>query len=139
MGKYMKIKTSTFTVSISLLLVLTCSDIHAHSWEAPQIEAQEKNPIPLNAGSIKSGKVIFTELCSTCHGDNAEGLKSEESGLEKNTENLRKRLKGHSDGDFFWKIQNGKGERPSFSKELAEMQIWNVINYIKSIDNQGAK
>jgi mono/diheme cytochrome c family protein len=135
----MKVKVSTLTVFISFIFVLTCSGILAHSWEAPKIEAQRKNPMLLNSGSISSGKVTFTELCSTCHGDNAEGLKSEETGLEKNTGNLKKRLKGHSDGDFFWKIQNGKGEMASFSKELTETQIWNVINYIKSIDNQGAK
>ena len=38
----------------------------------------------------------------------------------------------HTDGDFFWKIQNGKGEMPSFKEDLSGNDIWNVINYIKS-------
>ncbi len=129
-------KTIIISMSISFFLAIQSGYVSAHSWEAPKKEAQRKNPTPLTPASICSGKTIFTELCSHCHGENATGLKSEETGLEKNTGNLYKRLMSHSDGDFFWKIRNGKGEMPSFADELNENQIWDVINYIKSTDNK---
>jgi mono/diheme cytochrome c family protein len=132
MNNTLPCRTISISIFISFFLAATNGYIFAHSWEAPKAEAQLKNPTPFTAESINDGKAMFKELCSHCHGDNAEGLKPEETGLEKNTGNLHKRLKSHSDGDFFWKIQNGKDEMPSFSKELTENQIWDIINYIRS-------
>jgi mono/diheme cytochrome c family protein len=139
MGKPLQFTIMTFSVFVSLILIIPSGNVLAHSWEAPKIEAQRKNPTPLTPSSITSGKATFLELCSHCHGDNAKGLKSKETGLKKNTGNLYKRLKDHSDGDFYWKIQNGKGEMPSFSKELTETQTWDIINYIRNTGNQNAK
>ena len=114
--------------------VFYCSDLQAHSWEAPREEAQQRNPLESDTASINIGKEIFLQNCSECHGNNAEGLKSAQTGLAKDTGNLPKRLKSHSDGDFFWKIKNGKGDMPSFRNELTEEQIWQVIIYISNID-----
>ena len=134
--KILPIKTIIISIFFLFFLVISTGIIFAHSWEAPKEEAQRKNPTPFTLTSINSGKAIFTELCSHCHGDNAEGLKAETTGLENNTGNLYKRLTSHSDGDFFWKIQKGKGEMPSFSNELTENQVWDIINYIRNIGNQ---
>lgn len=136
MDKTLPIKTISISIFISFLLALSTRYIYAHSWEAPNKDAQRKNPTPFTPTSINNGKTLFTELCSHCHGDNAEGLTAEKTGLEKNTGNLYKRLTSHSGGDFFWKIKKGKGEMPSFSNELTENQIWDIINYIRSIGNQ---
>ncbi len=136
MTKTSLFKTIIISMSISFFLAFQSGYIFAHSWEAPKKEAQRNNPTPFTPKSINNGKTIFIELCSHCHGESATGLKSEETGLEKNTGNLYKRLMSHSDGDFFWKIRNGKGEMPSFADELNENQIWDVINYIKSTGNK---
>ncbi len=53
-------------------------------------------------------------------------------GLEKSPPNLKERIKMHPDGDFFWKIQEGRGDMPSFNEDLTEEQIWEVINFIRS-------
>jgi mono/diheme cytochrome c family protein len=47
--------------------------------------------------------------------------------------NLVMRLRNHSEGDFFWKISNGRGLMPGFEDQLRETQIWDVINFIKSL------
>jgi mono/diheme cytochrome c family protein len=38
---------------------------------------------------------------------------------------------GHSDGDFAWKIAEGRGPMPPWKAVLNESQIWDVVNYIK--------
>jgi len=101
---------------------------------APKEAAQKQNPISLNQDSVSSGKEIYTQNCAYCHGDNARGLSSESTGFQKDTPNLIQGLKNHSDGDFYWKIQNGKDEMPSFKEDLSENDIWNIINYIKSLE-----
>jgi len=103
----------------------------AHDWMAPKEAAEVKNPIVLDVESARQGKLIYLENCTDCHGKNIEGMKAEKVGLEMDTPNLKKRLKTHTDGDFFWKINEGKGDMPAFKDELSDEQIWNIINYIR--------
>jgi mono/diheme cytochrome c family protein len=39
----------------------------------------------------------------------------------------------HSDGDFVWKITNGRGTMPGFKDQLTQNQILDVTNFIKSL------
>ncbi|MBT8353725.1 MAG: cytochrome c [Desulfofustis sp.] len=58
-----------------------------------------------------------------CHGERGDGLRSNETGPQMDSPNLEKCLLTHTDGDFFWKIQNGRGDMPSFRNELSEEEI----------------
>ncbi len=119
------------TTGIALSVFTTISLVFAHEWMAPKTAAEIKNPVPQNEETITSGKELFLDNCAACHGDNGRGLSAEETGLEKSTPNLGKRLKSHSDGDFFWKIQNGRGEMPSFKDDLTDKEIWEIIHFIR--------
>ncbi|HUU40853.1 MAG TPA: c-type cytochrome [Desulfatiglandales bacterium] len=119
----------------SILLFFINNNIQAHEWMAPKEAAMEKNPVKMDPDSIQLGQKSFSENCAYCHGDNAEGNKSKSIGHETNPQNLKETIKSHSDGDFFWKIQNGKGEMPSFKDELNANEIWSIINYLKSLSN----
>jgi mono/diheme cytochrome c family protein len=99
---------------------------------APENDAKRENPIKLTNESLVVGKELFVELCSSCHGLNGTGLKHQETGLSKDTPHLPTRLSTHSDGDFHWKIKNGKGEMPSFSDELTDTEVWHIINFLKA-------
>jgi len=105
--------------------------VMAHGWMAPKEAAEIKNPIVLDAESVRIGKEAYLDFCAACHGDNLEGLKAEEAGLDIDTPNLKQRLKTHTDGDFFWKINEGRGEMPSFNDELSDDEKWHIINYIR--------
>ena len=101
-------------------------------WMAPEQQAHAVNPVPADNKSVARGKTLFLQNCSACHGENAEGLDAQTVGLEKSPPNLKERIKMHPDGDFFWKIQEGRGDMPSFNDDLTEEQIWEIINYIRS-------
>jgi mono/diheme cytochrome c family protein len=98
--------------------------------------AKKENPFKINEKSIKNGKKLFENFCSSCHGPKATGIKKEITGLNIDTPNLPARLKAHSDGDFHWKILNGRNEMPSFNKDLSDNEIWNIIIYIKDLIKQ---
>lgn len=104
----------------------------AHEWMAPKSATEIKNPITPDSDSIEKGKNSYVQSCAVCHGDNIEGLPAQEVGLGMSPPNLKKRIRTHSDGDFFWKIQEGKGEMPSFKDDLAEDEIWEIINYMRA-------
>ncbi len=104
----------------------------AHEWMAPEAEGKRPNPVEYDEKSIERGKTIYLDNCAACHGENSAGMKAEETGLQMDSPDLKRRLLTHTDGDFFWKIQNGRGDMPAFKEDLTEEQIWDVINYIRS-------
>ena len=117
--------------SILFLIGIVAVESMAHGWMVPKEAAEIQNPIAGNEKSAARGKETYLQNCAACHGDNIEGMNAQEVGLEMDTPNLKKRIKTHSDGDFFWKIQEGKGDMPSFREDLPDDQIWDVINYIR--------
>jgi mono/diheme cytochrome c family protein len=120
-------------MSILLLMVgFFTMEAMAHGWMAPKKAANVKNPVALNDKSVERGKEVYSQNCAACHGNNIEGLEAEAAGLEMSPPNLKKRLRTHSDGDFFWKIKEGRGDMPSFNDDLSDSQIWQTINYIRS-------
>ena len=128
--RFMKTVTS---LSVLLLIVFFLTmECWAHGWMAPEKSANVKNPFVLDERSVEKGKKAYSHNCAACHGDNIEGLNAGETGLGKHTPNLKKRLKTHSDGDFFWKIKEGRGYMPSFKDHLPDDQIWQIINYIRN-------
>jgi mono/diheme cytochrome c family protein len=105
--------------------------VYAHGWKAPEEAAKKINPIPAENKSIELGQDIFSSFCVACHGAVAEGKSKEDVGTSMDPPNLKMRLKNHSDGDFFWKIQNGKDDMPSFKEDLVDKEIWSLIIYIR--------
>lgn len=104
----------------------------AHGWMAPADEGKRVNPVQLDNDSMARGRIVYVNNCAVCHGETIEGTDPKESGLELATPDLKKRLLTHTDGDFFWKIMNGRGEMPSFNDQLSDTEVWDVINYIRS-------
>lgn len=119
-----------FSSFLLLFSILAVKGI-AHEWMAPQKAAEIKNPVVMEDKSIQRGKDIYVQNCATCHGDGIEGRTDAEAGLEMGPPDLKKRISTHSDGDFFWKIQNGRGDMPAFAGDLTENETWDVINYIR--------
>ena len=122
-----------FVIVVSLLCIIIHGHSFAHSWMAPADEAKKINPIKSTTTSLANGQVLFGSKCLSCHGKGAEGISKETTGLSKDTPNLIRRLKNHTEGDFHWKIKNGKEDMPSFKKELSDNDIWDIVNYLKSL------
>ena len=107
--------------------------IKAHGWKAPTEAAERVNPISKDPSSIRRGKKLFIQHCATCHGNNGEGDGPLSSALKTKPANLKKRSGHHSDGDFAWKIANGRGLMPGFKDHLTKEQIWDLTNFIQSL------
>lgn len=100
-------------------------------WNAPKVEAQKKNPIQRTDRSIASGKAIYMELCSSCHGMKGKGDGPVAKGLAAQPANLLLMAAHHSDGDLAWKIRYGRGDMPGWEDELSRNEIWDTVNYLK--------
>jgi len=137
MRKLLKsIYVNTVLVLIGAGIMVWPRFVMAHGWKAPSDAAQTLNPIQNSESSIRQGRQIYGDLCTGCHGVGGKGNGPIADKLNPKPANLVKRLKNHSEGDFFWKISNGRGPMPGFKDQLSERQIWQVINYIKSLSGK---
>jgi mono/diheme cytochrome c family protein len=102
-------------------------------WAAPKHSALQVNPAPSDSKSISEGKKMFAELCARCHGVQALGNGPDGFGLSVKPTYLRTMAGGHPDGDFAWKIKNGRGEMPGWEDDLEEKEVWHLVNYIQSL------
>ena len=126
-----------------LLTPLTVSPVQAHEhvhdamqghWMAPAKEAKRQNPVKASPESVARGVALFQTHCAACHG--ATGLGDGPAALNMNPkpQNLKEMSNHHSDGVLAWKIANGRGgPMPSWKKTLKQKQIWDLVNYIRSL------
>ncbi len=122
--------------SVFLIFILSISTlVLAHNWKASEEEAAKKNPLTIDESVLSSGKNLYRTFCASCHGENALGTDNADTDLMA-PPNLIKRLKEHSDGDFFWKIRTGRNGMPSFDEDLDEKEIWQIISYLNALATQ---
>ena len=99
--------------------------------------AKQKNPVAADAASVAAGKTVFDKNCANCHGKTGTGDGAMGAELNPKPSNLTDAewKHGDTDGEIFLVIKDGaKGTgMKSFNSKLTEHQIWDVINYIRSI------
>ncbi len=111
-------------------------DAGAH-WMSPKEASEKPNPIKADATSIKRGKELYASTCSSCHGKDAKGDGPIAASLNPKPANLVAMSGMHPDGDFAWKIANGRGAMPAWKSILNEKQIWELVNYIQTLNPNG--
>jgi len=105
-------------------------------------EAQKlKNPEPKDAESIEAGKKLYQRYCAACHGPNGKGDGGMAlSGGEPSDLTDDKWDHGSTDGEIFVAIRDGvSADMLAYKEKLTEKQIWQVVNYIRSIGPKQSK
>ena len=96
-----------------------------------------KNPVASSAESIAAGKTAFNKNCKFCHGADAKG-NGPMAPEGTHPANLidDKWDRGSTDGEIFLVIRDGAGpkfEMKGFKSKMTEPDIWNVVNYMRSL------
>ncbi len=128
------IKVLSILMMAGSMTIITHQWSAAHGWKAPPDAAKAPNPVAKEKHSIQRGKDIYQQNCIACHGNSARGDGPLANALNPKPSNLIHRAKMHSEGDFFWKISEGRSPMPAFKNKLKEREIWDVINHIKSLE-----
>ncbi len=96
-----------------------------------------KNPVPASAESIAKGKAAFQKNCRFCHGADAKGdgpMAPEGTHPSNLTDDKWDR--GATDGEIFLVIREGAGPKfdmKGYKSKMTETDIWNVVNYLRSL------
>ena len=110
-----------------------------HHPEAAKIQ----NPVPADAKSVAAGQKLFMKYCSDCHGDTGKGDGMEGEELNPKPADLTddQWKHGSTDGEIYAVIRSGaKGTgMKAFGSKLTAHEIWDVVNYIRSIGPQASR
>lgn len=125
-----------FALTGSLMLAQTQHPTTPGGHHHPEAAAK-KNPVAADAASIAAGKTVYDKNCANCHGKTGTGDGMMGAELNPKPSNLTDAewKHGSTDGELFLVIKDGsKGTgMKSFNSKLTERQIWDVVNYVRSL------
>ena len=110
----------------------------AAEFKVPADAAGQANPVKSNAESLTRGKKIYSYECSMCHGDDGGGAGDLAKNMKAKMVDFRDpaALKGHTDGELFYIIKNGKGEMDGEGARVKPDETWNLVIYLRSLSKQ---
>ena len=96
-----------------------------------------KNPVASTPESIKAGQASFQKSCRFCHNADAKGngpMAPKDTHPSDLTD--AKWDRGWTEGEIFLVIKEGAGPKfdmKGFKSKMTDQEIWNVVNYLHSI------
>jgi mono/diheme cytochrome c family protein len=127
----MTIRTITKGLAAAALLCAGVGIYYADLLKA----AFESNPIPRTAQSVDRGKQLFQQYCAVCHGPGGQGDGAAAASLAKRPDDLTRIAPPpyFPDGVVAYRIANGAEAMPGWKGTLSAEQIWDLINFIRSL------
>ena len=132
-----RVTTAVIALSTAALAVLLVSPVAAQNPGGSAEGKKMKNPVASSPESIKAGQAAFQKNCRFCHGADAKGNgpMAPEGTHPSNLTDDKWDL-GSTDGEIFLVIRDGAGpkfEMKGYKSKMAENDIWNVVNYLRSV------
>ncbi len=121
--------------------------IGTYSWQdAPKpaapatsaADAAKVNPVKPTPVSLASGKKTYGTDCAMCHGKTGAGDGDLATDMKLTLKDYRNpdSLKDISDGEIFSIIEKGKGQMSGEEGRLKAPQIWDLVNYVRSLSKK---
>lgn len=132
----MRMDLRQWTLSRWVLLVLAGACLASGIYYADLLRsAFVRNPIPRSVESIARGRQLFAQDCAVCHGAEGRGDGVAAAGLPRRPEDLSKIAPPpvFPDGVVAYRIRNGVNMMPAFKGALSESEIWDLLNFIRSL------
>ena len=135
-----------YAIALSVLLILLSPASIAQETKSPEKPAdadfkvppeiaKQANPVKPSSESIAQGKKKYAIDCAMCHGKTGDGKGdlATEMNLKIPDYHDPAALKDKTDGELFYIIQKGKGDMPAEGDRAKKDDIWNLVNYIRSL------
>jgi mono/diheme cytochrome c family protein len=101
-----------------------------------------KGPLPYTAASIALGKRFYLVHCVDCHDQDGKGLNRRDYNGTPPADltDPDDWLHGTSPEAIFSSIRDGaKEDMPAFKDKLQDEQVWNVVNFLRSLWPEGKR
>lgn len=105
----------------------------------PQEAIQKQNPVKPSPDSVALGKKYYGYDCAMCHGKTGDGQGDLAAEMKLKIPDFRDpaALKGRTDGELYYLIQKGKGDMPPEGDRAKPEELWNLVNYVRSLAVKG--
>jgi mono/diheme cytochrome c family protein len=109
-----------------------------NSAPVPPEAAQLANPVKPTPESIALGKKYYGYDCAMCHGANGDGKGDVAVDEKLKIGDFRDpaTLKDKTDGELFYVLKNGHGQMPAEPIRLKQDELWNLVNYVRSLSRK---
>ena len=102
-----------------------------------------KNPVAVSPASIAAGKATYEKNCRFCHGTDATG-NGQMAPKDTHPSNLVDTTwdRGATDGEIFAVLRDGAGpdfKMKGYKGRVSDADMWNVVNYLRSLGPQAKK
>jgi mono/diheme cytochrome c family protein len=107
-------------------------------FKVPPEVAKQANPVKPTPESIAQGKKKYAIDCAMCHGKTGDGKGDLATDMNLKIPDYHDpaALKDKTDGELFYIIEKGKGDMPAEGDRAKKDEIWNLVNYIRSLSKK---
>jgi mono/diheme cytochrome c family protein len=103
-------------------------------WVIPANFKTMKNPVAVGEASTKAGLTLYLKNCASCHGKTGLGDGVKARSLKDFPGDFSKAdFQKQTDGDLFYETKAGRGEMPKYEGKLTDDDIWNTVNYMRTL------
>jgi mono/diheme cytochrome c family protein len=119
----------------SLFLLLSATLVaQTKPWVVPANFKSMKNPIATSDVSIKAGQALYVKTCAACHGKTGIGDGPKAKSLKTTVGDFSKVVsQNQTDGEHFYKTKTGRGDMPKYEGKMSDEDIWNIVNYVRTL------
>lgn len=106
----------------------------------PVEAARQPNPVKATPESLALGKRMYVYDCAMCHGTKGDGKGDVAADMKTKVADFTDpaTLKDATDGELFYIIKNGKGDMPPEGPRVKTEELWNLVNYVRSLAKKKA-
>jgi mono/diheme cytochrome c family protein len=117
-----------------LLLLLSVTGLSGQTWTVPEDRKARLPDVAFTDDMRNSGSQLYLVNCKSCHGD--PGRNNGPNMTPHPPDPVSIQMQGNSDGELYYKIQEGRLTMPSFKNALTSAEIWQVVAFIRSFNKE---
>ncbi len=102
-------------------------------WAPQETQLALKNPVPINAETLRYGQLAFNTTCIVCHGPDGQGhgYVVGKNKFPNPPSLMTQRARNFTDAHIYHVITHGQARMWSYKSQLYPIERWAIINYLR--------
>lgn len=117
----------------ALLFFIHFSASAQNDWVIPEDNKAKLSPFEFSDEADMKGNEIYSANCALCHGEPGKNNFVQMAPPPGDPGSID--FQTNTDGEFYYKIREGRVLMPSFKNTLTPDDVWNVIAYIRTFNS----
>jgi mono/diheme cytochrome c family protein len=125
---------ATVVLAISVMSLVSAKAPKNKPWDIPAKYKDMANAVKTSDASVKAGEALYKKNCASCHGKTGLGDGAKAKTLDTFPGDFSSAdFQGLTDGTMFYQTKFGRGDMPKYDKKIEDTDIWNMINYMRTL------